>query len=127
MKRFAAHYIFLTKEKCYKQHYIELESDDCMAGVYPLENEVAETVFRNGVLFPVSKALFLNGNEILNQLKKLQMQHPDDSIFDLLDQLEIVCSDTQVPVDIYQLDGIDLPAAKLGTNDSRCNCYVQRL
>jgi hypothetical protein len=50
MKRLAAHYILLPDERLLKQHYVELDDEDRLLGVFPLDRETANTVFYNGVL-----------------------------------------------------------------------------
>lgn len=50
MKRFAAHYIYFSPGRFYKLHYIELTADNRLAGVSPLDGEMAQTAFYNGTL-----------------------------------------------------------------------------
>ena len=111
MKRFAAHYIALGKRRIinkHKQHYLELDENNLIKGVFPLEKEIAGTVFCNGILFPVSMELKLKATEILDTLQNLSRQHPDDSVFQILQRSGFVCEDLSVPVQIFQLDGVDL-------------------
>ncbi len=119
MKRFAAHYIFLGEEKIYKQHYLELDENNCISGIFPLENEIAGTVFHNGVLFPVSTTLNLQP-EVAKALKDLSQQYPEDSIFQLLQSSGLVCEDQNIPVRIFRLDGIDLLLLKFLKNRVPC-------
>ena len=113
MKRFAAHYFVLGKESIYRQHYLELDEDKLVKGVSPLEKEIAGTVFYNGILFPVSLALKLQPAEILDALRALSQQHPDDSVFQILQYSGFLCEDPGIPVQIFQLDGVDLVSLKL--------------
>ena len=110
MKRFAAHYIALGKRNInkHKQHYLELDENNLVKGVFPLEKEIAGTVFYNGILFPVSMELKLQAAEILDTLQNLSRQHPDDSVFQILQRSGFVCEDLSMPVQIFQLDGVDL-------------------
>ena len=113
MKRFAAHYIFLGKENIFKQHYLELDENNLVRGVFPLEKEIAGTVFHNGILFPVSIELKLQPAKIIDSLQALSQQHPDDSVFQLLQYSGFVCEDLDIiPVQMFQLDGIDLVSLK---------------
>ncbi len=106
MKRFAAHYIFAGR--AYKQHYIELDENNFVRKILPLEHEIAETVFHNGILFPVSTTFELQISTVIESLKILSKMYPEDSIFQLLQRAGFVCEDQNVPVQVFQLDGIDL-------------------
>ncbi|MDR1370434.1 MAG: hypothetical protein LBJ72_09995 [Dysgonamonadaceae bacterium] len=108
MRRYAAHYVFLGKGIFLKQHYLELDDNSRIIGVRPLENEIAGTVFHNGILFPVSKDLKLQSSTILDSLKTLSQHYPGDPVFQLLHRSGLVCEDRNIPVSIFQLDGIDL-------------------
>jgi hypothetical protein len=50
MKRLAAHYILLPDNRLLQQHYVELDDDHHLLGVFPLNKEIANTVFHNGIL-----------------------------------------------------------------------------
>ena len=50
MKRLAAHYVLLPDDRLLKQHYVELDDENRLLGVFPLEREIANTVFYNGIL-----------------------------------------------------------------------------
>ncbi len=127
MKRFAAHYIFFGQEKIYKQHYLELNKENLIVVILPLENEILETVFHNGILFPVSAiSSELSPSEILDSLNALSRLHSGDSIFQLLQRSGFVCEYQNVPVRIFQLNGIDLISLKLGDGD-RFNPEIQRI
>ena len=115
MKRFAAHYIALGKKgniNKHKQHYLELDENNLVKGVFPLEREIAGTVFYNGILFPVSMELKLQATEILDTIHALSQQYPDDSVFQILQRSGFICEDLSVPVQIIQLDGVDLVSLK---------------
>jgi hypothetical protein len=51
MKRLAAHYVLLPDDKLLKQHYVELDDENRLLGVFPLEREIEGTVFYSGVLY----------------------------------------------------------------------------
>ena len=48
MKRLAAHYVLLPDDRLLKQHYVELDDENRLLGVFPLEKEMANTVFIMG-------------------------------------------------------------------------------
>jgi hypothetical protein len=50
MRRIAAHYIYW--KELLPLHYIELDDNDLFVGVYPLCEEIAGTVFKDGIIFP---------------------------------------------------------------------------
>ena len=50
MKRLAAHYVLLPDDRLLKQHYVELDDENHLLGVFPLNKEIAGTVFYNGIL-----------------------------------------------------------------------------
>lgn len=123
-KRFAAHYIFLGEGKIYKQYYLELGDNNDIEGVYPLETEIEGTVFHNGILFPVSDKWNLHPVEILDRLQELSQLYPEDSVFRLLEYSGWVCDERDIPVHLFQLDGIDLVAAKFELNNRNYNPQV---
>ncbi len=134
MKRLAAHYIVLPGNRIYKQHYIVLDDQDCICGVHPLNQEVAGTEFYNGLLFPIFRNFETTGAGILEELKSLQNEHPESSVFELLQyffQSNEVCfpgfTGEDSPVFIFRLDGINLPASKLCADNGSCHAYIQRL
>ncbi|MDR2805790.1 MAG: hypothetical protein LBB85_09175 [Dysgonamonadaceae bacterium] len=49
-KRLAAHYVLLPDDRLLKQHYVELDDDNRLLGVFPFHREIANTVFYNGIL-----------------------------------------------------------------------------
>ena len=112
MKRFAAHYIYLGEENIYKQHYLELDENNLIKGVFPLEKEIAGTVFYNGILFPVSTEQNLQPTKILDSLQTLLQRYPADSVFQILQRSGFVCENPDVPVQIFQIDGVDLVSLK---------------
>lgn len=50
MMRFAAHYVYFSSARWYKLHGIELTDDHRFVRVFPLDREMAQTTFYNGVL-----------------------------------------------------------------------------
>lgn len=43
MRRIASHYIYWNS--FFPMHYVELDEEECLAGVFPLEEEIAGTEF----------------------------------------------------------------------------------
>ncbi|MDR3061129.1 MAG: hypothetical protein LBU57_03325 [Dysgonamonadaceae bacterium] len=126
-KRFAAHYIFLGEGRIYKQYYLELGDNDEIKGVYPLETEIEGTVFHNGILFPVSGKWNLHPTEIFDRLKELSRIYPENSVFRLLEDSGWVCDERDIPVHVFQLDGIDLVAVKFCTDNRNYNPQISRV
>ncbi|MDR2683557.1 MAG: hypothetical protein LBB64_06790 [Dysgonamonadaceae bacterium] len=50
MKRWAAHYVLLPDDRLLKMHYVELDDDNRLLGVFPFDREMANTVFHSGTL-----------------------------------------------------------------------------
>lgn len=61
MKRYAAHYILIQPYCLLKQHYIELDANDCILKIAPLTEEIAGTVFYDGILivYPSKPSVFI--------------------------------------------------------------------
>jgi hypothetical protein len=125
MKRFAAHYLFFPPDKQLKLHCIESDDSNRFRGIFPLIGEPASTAFFNGIIFPVKQTI--NPESLLQTLKEEAQNHPEASVFQLLENQhfpEIKLNDT---VFVYVLDGIDLLAAKFSTDNRRSHSYIQRL
>lgn len=108
MRRIAAHYIYCRQ--VYRMHYLELDDDGRLLGIYPLTEEIAGTAFYDGVLIPLP-------SEVMPEYPFVWKEWP-------------TLTETVVPgtrVDLFRLRGIPLATAKLGTYDSRCNGYIERL
>jgi hypothetical protein len=56
MKRWAAHYVLLPDNRLLKRHYIETDDKGRLCGVFPLDGEIANTVFYSGILMPVDRS-----------------------------------------------------------------------
>lgn len=50
MRRIASHYIYWRQ--FYRLHYVELNDNGVLAGIFPLEGEIAGTEFYDGHLDP---------------------------------------------------------------------------
>ena len=122
MKRYAAHYILVQPNCVLKQHYIELNDNNCILKVAPLTEEIAGTAFYDGIIFPSSL-------EQINQpmLVELQIQKNYNSFTEVLFNSGIIASEHDSPVFIYQLRGIDLSSPEFGASDCCSHCHIQRL
>lgn len=108
MRRFSAHFIWLGRQ-VYPMHYLELDDLGRFVGVHPLSEEIAHTSFFNGVLIPLPESL---ANEADHWIRQWQ-QIPEKLI-------------KEEPLRLYNLENVDLPAAKLGTDNSGRYRYIQR-
>lgn len=125
-RRVASHYIYW--QKAYRLHYIELTDKGCIAGIYPLEGEIAGTAFYNGVVFPIPTALNMQPSDLLNLLISLQKENPEADLFGLF-TLSGIGQEANLtePVVLYWLRGISLSPAKLCTDNGGCNGHIERL
>jgi hypothetical protein len=104
MKRFAAHSIFLPPDRFYQLHYVELDDSNHIQKIAPLELEIAQTSFYNGVIV------------VLN-----------DEIPPNIKDLEVAFLNPDEPVKLYHLSGINLLPSELSAGNSGGDCHIQRL
>lgn len=144
MRRIASHYIYW--KQFYRMHYLELDDRGALTGVFPLEGEIAGTEFYDGILIPIPVPALDTGSK-RNCLNKnsgdvacspaIPRQAREQVVFDLLpgetlaDALKrkgfTEACEAGLPVCLLLLSGVSYAAAKLGTDNSRCNGYIQRL
>lgn len=108
MRRIAAHYIYC--HQIYRMHYLELDDDGLFQGIFPLTEEIAGTAFYDGILIPLPSDI--------------------ESGYPFIWKEWQVLTKAVVPgvwVGIFRLGGIPFATAKLGTYDSSCNGYIERL
>lgn len=110
MRRIASHYIYW--KKWYRMHYLEIDADGRLTGIFPLEQEIANTEFYDGVLLPVPVGTDFPPAGIALPSAWLMLS---EAVTELSE------------VNIYRLTGISPAASELGTNYSGCDCHVQRL
>jgi hypothetical protein len=125
MKRFASHHLFFPPNKTFKLHYIELDDNNRFQGIFPLEKEIAQTSFYNGVLLPFKQEI--SPEHLLQILREKEQINPQKSIFQFLENQNFPEIRKNNVVFLYILGGIDLLTAKFGTSNSRGNSYIQRL
>jgi hypothetical protein len=125
MKRIASHYIFFPPDEAFKLHYIELDDNDRFQGIFPLNKEIAQTSFYNGILLPFKQEISI---ECLMQILKTEEQaNPEKTIFQLLGNRNFPEIRKNDRVFLYLLNGIDLLTAKFRTGNGCGDSYIQRL
>ncbi len=125
MKRFAAHYIFAPPDKVYKLHFIELDGNDALTGIYPLTGEAAGIYFSNGIL--ILSHAEINTGHMINSLTEENKKSSDLSVFQLLELQSLPSLQRGRKIYLYHLDGIDLLSAKFGTSNSGSHGNIKRL
>lgn len=126
MRRVASHYIYWNG--FLRMHYVELDNDGCLVGVYPLEGEIAGTEFYDGILFPVVEVggeFHACGTKVPCLWNKSFMQMEPG--FDACRELGLPqAAGIGEPACLFLLS-IPLTTAKFGADDSRSDGYIQRL
>jgi len=91
-------------------HYVELEDDGTLSGIFPLQEEIANTAFYNGIVAVLPGDNVPGLYTVLSQWKSLTGNvKPGDAV--------AVC----------HLNGVSISAAELGAGDGGSNGYVERL
>jgi hypothetical protein len=108
MKRLAAHYVLLPDDRLLKLHYIELDDDNRLLGVFSLEKEIASAIFYNGIL-------------LICHFERSETIHSESAGL-----LHFPRNDRQ-RVEIYLLTQINLLPSKFTANDCRSHSYIQRI
>ncbi len=109
MRRLASHYIYW--QRWYHLHYVELDAEGCLVGVFPLEHEIASTEFYDGALIIVPS---IDGG-LPSEVFGPQWLKASDRV------------GVSSPVRVYLLTGITPATAELGTYHSSGDCHVKRL
>lgn len=127
MRRVATHYIWFRQ--LYGMHYVELDADNRLVGIYPLQQEIAGTEFYDGLLIPVPLSAAQGFEESL-----LRFYHhgkawtEQKELFDgLAASVTAHQMQTGCPVVLYLLNHRQLASSEFSTDNSRCNCHIQRL
>ena len=128
MKRIAAHLICFTPQVLYYTSYIELSDDYKLSGIYPLQEEIAGTVFINGAILMVPEKHHSSVSEIEEKTKQIITDREKLPLAILLDELGLsappVIGETY---HILHLSGLNLSSSKFSANHSSSNGYIQRL
>ena len=144
MRRIASHYIYWRQ--FYRLHYVELNDNGVLAGIFPLEGEIAGTEFYDGILILVpipaldagvqenkrchqdsySDTSFVIPSQVREQ-RTFNML-PGEQLADALVRQGFTgIAEAGSPVCVLLLGGIPLATAKFGADDSRSDGYIQRL
>ncbi|MDH6357649.1 hypothetical protein [Parabacteroides sp. PF5-9] len=107
-RRVAAHYIWF--QGIYKMHYLELDETHCLLTIRPLEEEMANTEFYNGIIIPLPRELDIQEETLIDHWKRFTQEVEPGQ-----------------PVQLYHLQGLSQTAAELGTNNGGSCPHIQRL
>lgn len=127
MRRVASHYIYYRH--LFRMHYVELDDDGCLSGIYPLTEEIAGTEFYDGIVIPVPQKnapLFLENRQLF--LKDEGGFTDTEALLEGM-ALSGVWNTTadREPFLLFLLDRSALSAAEFSTDNSCCNRYIKRL
>lgn len=109
MRRIASHYIYW--QKWYRMHYLELDADGRLVGVFPLDQEIANTEFYDGTLFPMPVDFSFKKDEFI----PAQWMSEVDQIVE------------GKKVSVYRLIGFTPSASEFGAYNGGGDCHIQRL
>lgn len=129
MRRIAAHYIYCGR--VYRMHYLEVDDQECLQGIYPLEEEIAGTAFYDGILIPVpANERYGSAEAFVYSLanEPTVCKGHKESVFEALAASRItedILAGT--PVRLFLFNGISLTPPELGTHDRCRNGHIQRL
>ena len=132
MRRIASHYIYWRQ--FYRLHYVELNDNGVLAGIFPLEGEIAGTEFYDGILILVPIPVLDAGVQENKRCHQdsysdtsfvIPSQAREQGTFDMLPGEQL--AEAGSPVCVLLLGGIPLATAKFGADDSRSDGYIQRL
>lgn len=126
MKQFASHYLYYGKGL--RMHCIRLDGTGCIERVFPFVEEIASTVFVDGLVFPIQGNQSVDAALLLDSLKSMQAEQPTASAFELIAQLsELAPIGYLEPVSLFRLHGCDFSSPKLGTDNGCGYGYIERL
>lgn len=110
MRRIASHYIYW--KKWHRMHYLEVDAEGRFVGVYPLEQEIANTEFYDGtlILLPTDITIPIDGCFVSAQW---------------LSAADMVTEGSSVAV--YRLTDFIPATSELGADNGGSNCHIQRL
>ena len=126
MKQFASHYLYYGQSL--RMHCIRLDGTGCIERVFPFVEEIASTVFVDGLVFPIRVNQSVDASLLLNALQCMQAEQPTASAFELIAQLsELAPIDYADPVLLFRLHGCDFSSPKFGTDNGCRYGYIERL
>lgn len=93
-------------------HYLVLDAEGRFAGVYPLDQEIANTEFYDGTLIPIPADTTFPAGEKFESARWISEA---DKVMD------------GIPVSIYRLIHFTPATSELGADNSSSDCHIQRL
>lgn len=117
MKRFASHFVFY--HGMLRQHYVELSSgSNVMEGVFPLEEEIAGTEFRDGILLPLPAGFDISEvKDVLIKMKEEKKSLDWENFSSLMSSsLDLQLPLEGKPIRLLLLNVHEFTSAELGTN-----------
>ena len=110
MRRIAAHWVL--SQKIWDLSYLELDANQILLGLHPLREELASTVFYDGMLVPVpaSEPPIREAAELIRRWRELTAR--------------VAIGDR---VTVYRLFGIPRSAAELGASYGGSDGHIERL
>ena len=109
-------------------HCIRLDGNGCIACVFPFVEEIASTVFVDGVVFPVRADQSVDAAQLLALLCVKQVEEPMATAFELISHIkELAPVGYLDPVFLFRLHGCDLSSPKFSTNNGGSYSYIERL
>ena len=124
MKRLAAHYVLLPDDRLLKQHYVELDDENRLLGVFPLNKEIANTIFYNGILIIHLPPAPSQGGGDAEETRDATLWKERNTL-----RLPLLGRGPGggEKVEIYLLTHIHLLPPKFTASDCRSHSHIQRL
>lgn len=106
-------------------HYLELDDMSCVSGIHPFREEIAGTVFIDGIVFPVPRACSFDAVILKERLLQLHRENATVGWPGLLSQLLAFSEEKNSPVDLFRLSGLDLATPEFRTNNGCGDCNIE--
>lgn len=128
MKRLAAHRICFSAGACFDIFWIGLDDNGTLRQLAPLEDEIAATVFLNGLILMVPAGQYASPEEAEEQFNRYITRHPRRKLTEFLEETGLT-TPPSIGRRYYplHLENFDFPASELRADNSRGNCHVKRL
>jgi len=131
MRRIAAHRIFPSDNHSLQGvHYLEVDEQNMLGGIYRLESESEAISFFNGTLFLTDASLSLSPLQLLEKFQQLQKEKPSLSAYQIMEVSGLVVNNPlqfAKPVDVFILDRVNLPSSKFRADNGSGYGHIQRL
>lgn len=131
MRRIAAHYIYCGR--VYRMHYLELDEENRLRGIYPLTEEIAGTEFYDGILVPLPFPLLDNEKVASSETFLFSfLGNPSfarkETVFEALAERRVAKEvEPGARVRVFLISGISMATSELGADNGGGNGHVQRL